>query len=101
MAGMVALWTCRLSIFLFLRVLAAGKDRRFDKIKLSFWRFFVAWSLQGFWAFVTPTPALAVILTEGDLQTNPLTWVGVGIWAFGMIIETTADIQKKRFSSDP
>jgi steroid 5-alpha reductase family enzyme len=66
MAGMVALWTCRLSIFLFVRVLSAGKDSRFDKIKENFWRFFVTWTLQGLWVFVTPAPALAVILTEGN-----------------------------------
>lgn len=37
----------RLGLFLFTRILADGRDRRFNKIKEDPKRFFVAWFLQG------------------------------------------------------
>ena len=42
LAGMIALWAIRLSSFLFLRIRAAGEDRRFREIKQSFFRFLLA-----------------------------------------------------------
>ena len=39
LAGIVAVWAVRLGSFLFMRIRAAGEDRRFREIKKSFARF--------------------------------------------------------------
>jgi steroid 5-alpha reductase family enzyme len=61
LAAMVLSWSARLGLFLFTRILAEGADRRFDGIRGSFVRFFVAWTLQGVWVCFTAGAALAAI----------------------------------------
>ena len=46
-ALVIFMWAGRLGSFLFRRIHAAGGDQRFDHIKVSSSRFFVAWTLQG------------------------------------------------------
>ena len=43
----VMIWTLRLGIFLFLRVLRDGEDKRFRKILPSFSQLFMTWNLFG------------------------------------------------------
>ena len=64
LSGLVAIWAIRLSSFLFNRIRAAGEDRRFREIKQSFWRFFLAWSLQALWVSFSLAAALAAITSE-------------------------------------
>ena len=45
-AACVLAWAVRLGSFLFTRVLAAGEDKRFRKIKQSKTRFFIVWLIQ-------------------------------------------------------
>lgn len=97
---MVCLWAVRLAGFLFLRVRAAGKDRRFDAIKQSFPRYLLAWTFQGLWVSFSLAPAL-VVLTADAPRAGAFTLVGVMFWLAGMAIEVTADWQKWRFRQDP
>ena len=100
-AGMVMLWSVRLASFLFLRILRAGADSRFDDIKKSPQRFFMAWTLQGLWVLLTAAAALAII-TGGTRE--PLGIVGIAgivVWAIGILIEIVADRQKSSFRDDP
>ena len=46
-SALVAIWSIRLSGFLFLRIHHKGKDGRFDDLKTSPVRFLVPWTLQG------------------------------------------------------
>ncbi len=93
--AMVLIWTLRLGGFLFLRILQDGSDSRFDEIKPDFWRFFGAWTLQALWVVITASPAYLVILTAPQ-SLQGLTVVGIIVWAIGLIVETTADWQKRR-----
>nr|XP_053628110.1 uncharacterized protein LOC128685576 [Cherax quadricarinatus] len=43
----IFIWALRLGLFLITRILKAGKDRRFDKIRSNPARFFFAWTIQG------------------------------------------------------
>ena len=45
-SALVAIWSIRLSGFLFLRIHHKGKDGRFDDLKTSPVRFLVPWTLQ-------------------------------------------------------
>ena len=96
----VVLWAGRLSVFLALRVHRKGKDSRFDTLKHSKGGFFVAWTLQGLWVFLTPLPVWIVALNPvsgfGALQS-----VGIALWASGWIMEIVADQQKSHFNRAP
>ena len=100
-AVMVVVWAVRLGSFLFLRISRDGKDDRFDEIKTSPLRFFVAWTLQGLWVVLTAACALAIIT---GTERAPLGLIGIGgavIWIFGFAVEIVADAQKSRFKKDP
>jgi steroid 5-alpha reductase family enzyme len=101
LAAMVLSWSARLGLFLFTRILAEGADRRFDGIRGSFVRFFVAWTLQGVWVCFTAGAALAAITGGHRAPLGVLDAIGFAIWAAGFAIEAVADQQKRRFKSRP
>ena len=101
LASLIILWALRLGSFLFLRIRADGRDVRFDKIKVDFYRFLMTWSLQGLWIFLILLCAILAMVTGVD---KPLGWVaalGTLCWVLGMALEVTADVQKRRFRAEP
>ena len=101
LAALVTVWAARLGAFLFKRIQAHGSDRRFDEVKTSFVRFFVAWTLQGVWVCFTMGAALAVITSERTVPIGAFFWVGLALWTAGFGIEVVADLQKTVFRSRP
>lgn len=99
--GLVAIWAARLSSFLFLRIRAAGEDRRFREIKVSFPRFLMAWTTQGLWVVFSLAAALAAITSDVQLELGLVGLIGFLVWLFGFGIEVAADQQKTRFRADP
>lgn len=98
---LVVIWAARLGTFLFTRVMQAGKDDRFDDIKVDFSRFLLTWTLQGLWVTFTSAAALAAITAAAR---QPLGWIslfGLVIWALGFIFELLADAQKSAFKANP
>jgi steroid 5-alpha reductase family enzyme len=51
--GMMTVWSSRLAIFLFIRVLKVGHDSRLDKVKKKPAVFIIYWLLQAVWIFIT------------------------------------------------
>ncbi len=101
LGGLVTVWAARLGSFLFSRVSRDGSDGRFDRIKPSFVRFSMAWTLQALWVFLTLSCALAAMTST---HQTPIGWVGIvgiAIWVLGFSIEVVADRQKSRFRADP
>jgi steroid 5-alpha reductase family enzyme len=98
---LVVIWAGRLGTFLFRRILKAGKDARFDDIKVSFVRFLNAWTLQGLWVTFTLAAALAAITTTTRKELGLLALIGTLVWVLGFSVEATADAQKSRFRADP
>lgn len=112
-----ATWALRLGTFLFLRVMAVGKDIRFDEVKHNPCQFSVYWFMQGIWVFFTILPVILVNSIPSDVShrffdkcalplkpaiyaqvgLQPLDYAGIVIWTLGFLIETTADIQKSLF----
>ena len=99
--AMVVIWAARLGSYLFLRVLKAGADARFDEIKPSFPRFLSTWTLQGLWVTLTLSAALAAITTTEQVSLGTVTSIGLVVWALGIGLEAAADAQKSRFRADP
>lgn len=89
-----AVWTLRLGLFLFARILQAGSDRRFQYIKKSPSQFVMTWSLSASWTFFTLLAALSAISgkTTAALGHWDILWV-VG-WITALGIECIADWQK-------
>lgn len=100
-AGLIVLWALRLGSFLFLRIADVGEDRRFRKIKRSFSRFLLIWTLQGVWVSLTSSAALVAILTPMSGSVPGLAWLGVALWGVGFLVEVVADAQKSAFRKDP
>ena len=100
-AIMIFIWAGRLGSFLFRRIHAAGGDQRFDHIKVSSSRFFVAWTLQGAWVVMTSCAALTAILSAEQTAVGVIYVTGAVMWVAGFVIEVMADQQKSRFRADP
>lgn len=101
LAGMVIIWAVRLGSFLFLRIKAAGEDRRFREIKQSFPRFLRAWTLQALWVSFSLAAAMAVITSTKRVEFGFFAILGLLVWVFGFGIEVIADRQKSQFNADP
>ena len=99
--ALVVIWAARLGAYLFRRIRKAGSDARFDEIKPSFVRFLNAWTLQGLWVSLTLAAALAAITTNVRQDLGVVALIGSLAWAAGFAVETTADIQKRRFRAEP
>ena len=100
-AMMIFIWAGRLGSFLFRRIHAAGGDQRFDQIKVSSSRFFVAWTLQGTWVVMTSCAAVTAVLSLEQPSLGCVYVAGAAMWVAGFAIEVIADLQKSRFREDP
>lgn len=101
LGALVAIWALRLGTFLFLRVRKDGRDNRFDDLKPSLPRFFMTWTLQGLWVFLTLSAALAAMTSERSAPLGLLAWLGIALWVIGFGIEAFADAQKRQFRKEP
>lgn len=97
----VSIWAVRLGSFLYTRIRKAGEDSRFDNIKTSGIRFFMAWTLQGLWVSFTLAATIAALSTSAPKAFDVFVIIGVIIWAIGFALEVIADEQKRRFRSYP
>ena len=95
--GMVSFWALRLGIFLFIRVLKVGEDRRFREAKKSFSKYLVWWTMSALWVFLTTANALTLIINNKKLVNEPIFYLGLLIWFIGILFEIIADEQKRRF----
>lgn len=100
-AAAIIVWAFRLGPFLYFRIKNAGGDRRFRSIRNSFPTFFMTWTLQGAWVYLTSCAALAAITSSNIVEIEATFLVGLAIWAFGFAIEVIADRQKTVFRADP
>ena len=93
----VAIWAIRLAGFLFLRVRKKGSDSRFDDIKINFWRFSIAWTVQGLWVLITAGAAIAAITSSQKVDFGWIGASGLLLWLIGFSMEAVADNQKRVF----
>ena len=100
-AVLIVVWAGRLGSFLFRRVRRDGGDGRFDKIKVDFLRFLMAWMLQGLWVTLTAGAALAAMTSGAKQDLGVVGIIGVVVWIAGFTIEVVSDRQKSAFRADP
>src|SRR3989338_10379353 len=100
------LWCNRLGLFLVRRIMAAGKDRRFDTIKSSTLQFLFAWFMQANWNYIVGLPVYLLNCTrttDSDSDSHALSnaqLVSIIGWVCGFPFEAIADEQKRRFSAN-
>ena len=95
----VGVWAIRLGMFLFKRIISAGKDTRFDNLKNNFLKFLMTWTLQGLWVFVTFSAGIAAITSIKELPLGIFDVAGIIIFMVGFSIEVISDQQKSKFNT--
>ncbi len=65
-------------------------------MRKSFWRFGRFWVLQGLTVWIVMIPNL-LFFEKSPTELPWYAYAGLAIWAFGITIETVADIQKFKF----
>ncbi len=98
--SMIVLWALRLGGYLFIRIHKIKRDKRFDGMRESFPRFLRFWLLQGTTVFVVLLGAVSFFSIDSVAMAT-LSYIGLLVFAFGLLIETIADIQKYRFINNP
>jgi steroid 5-alpha reductase family enzyme len=96
---MVVLWGARLAAYLLYRIVRMKRDPRFDGVRERFWAFAKFWLLQGVAVWVIMLP-----VTLWFVRPGPGSWrmvAGFLVWLAGLVIESTADLQKFREKSRP
>ncbi|KAJ3210187.1 hypothetical protein HK099_008352, partial [Clydaea vesicula] len=101
-AILVLIWTIRLGLMLFLRILRTGEDKRFETLKQNRIKFFIPWFLQAVWIYLTPFPVYIILGNPSNLQNalNYSDFVGLVILVFGFFVEVLADYQKNKFKKE-
>ena len=98
--ALITVWALRLGLFLFIRVLKVGEDRRFREVKQNFSKFLVWWSESALWVFLTTANALTMIINNVSSSDDLYLYLGLLLWLIGFSFEAIADEQKRRFRID-
>ncbi|XP_058080038.1 uncharacterized protein LOC131228190 isoform X2 [Magnolia sinica] len=96
---LVVVWGLRLGLFLLMRILQWGEDRRFDEMRSNLGKLAVFWTFQAVWVWTVSLPITVVNSRDRDPSIKPGDIVGWIIWSMGMSVEATADQQKLAFKN--
>ena len=96
---LISIWTLRLGIFLFYRVLKVGEDIRFRDVKNNALKFFVWFSISSLWVSLTTMAAMNVITSKNYNQNLTPLYIGTIIWIIGFSFEIISDYQKIKFKN--
>lgn len=106
-AGMTALWSLRLTGYLYRRVIGhhPTEDGRYVELRLRWGphadrTFFWFFQGQAILNLLLAAPLL-LACTNPEPRLHPLEWVGVAIWVVALVGETAADRQLDAFRRDP
>lgn len=101
----VSAWSLRLGSYLFVRIINdKGIDKRFNRVRGSPFLFFVYWTVQACWIWLTLAPTMILNTKRAGNQKEELgmaEYVGWAMWLVGFLFEVVADTQKSSFRSDP
>lgn len=95
----VVIWGLRLAIYLFVRIIKTGKDKRFDGVRENFKKFGSFWLLQAISIFVILLPTTYILISKDEMSLNWISFIGLVIALMGIVIEGVADSQKFVFKN--
>ena len=93
---LILIWATRLGAFLLNRILRMGRDKRFDSMRNSFFRFGGFWLLQAFTVSLILLP-LPLIANSQNSGFDIFLIIGTVISISGLLIESLSDYQKSKF----
>eukprot|EP00112_Aurelia_sp_Birch-Aquarium-sp1_P026397 Seg934.7 transcript_id=Seg934.7/GoldUCD/mRNA.D3Y31 product="putative protein" protein_id=Seg934.7/GoldUCD/D3Y31 len=98
----VSAWSLRLGSYLFVRIINdKGVDKRFNRARDKPVTFFVFWTIQAVWIWITLAPTAILNTKRQDAPIGLRDYIGWGLWIVGFLLEAIADKQKSEFKSDP
>ncbi|OMP01226.1 hypothetical protein CCACVL1_03140 [Corchorus capsularis] len=98
---LVVIWGLRLGLFLLMRILQWGEDRRFDEMRTNLGRLAIFWIFQAVWVWTVSLPVTVVNGSDRDPPVQAADIIGWIIWSVGISVEATADQQKLYFKNAP
>lgn len=94
----------KVASYLYLRILKRGEDSRFRRIRDKPRRFIIFWQIQAVWVSLMLIPVfMANSIPASTLEAGLPAWtkatdvVGIALWLFGFVFESTADYQKSKW----
>ncbi|XP_024923110.2 uncharacterized protein LOC107434119 isoform X2 [Ziziphus jujuba] len=98
---LVVVWGLRLALFLLMRILQWGEDRRFDEMRSNLGKLAVFWIFQAVWVWTVSLPVTVVNASnrKPSLQVEDI--IGWIIWCVGFAAEAIADQDKLTFKNIP
>ncbi|XP_039127854.1 uncharacterized protein LOC120263941 isoform X2 [Dioscorea cayenensis subsp. rotundata] len=98
---LVVIWGFRLGLFLLMRILQWGEDRRFDEMRNNLGKLAVFWMFQAVWVWTVSLPVTVVNASNRNPSVQARDIIGWIMWSIGITIEATADQQKLIFKNSP
>ncbi|CAN6478646.1 unnamed protein product [Victoria cruziana] len=98
---LVIIWGLRLGLFLLMRILQWGEDRRFDEMRNNIGKLAVFWIFQAVWVWTVSLPVTVVNASGRSPGVRALDIIGWIMWFVGFSVEATADQQKLQFKNFP
>ncbi|GFP87767.1 hypothetical protein PHJA_000920400 [Phtheirospermum japonicum] len=98
---LVVIWGLRLGLFLLMRIIRWGEDRRFDNMRDNLGKLALFWVFQAVWVWTVSFPVTVVNASDRDPSIRAEDIIGRVIWALGLFIKATADQQKLNFKNSP
>ncbi|XP_065850231.1 uncharacterized protein [Euphorbia lathyris] len=100
-SSLVVLWGIRLGLFLLMRIMQWGEDRRFDEMRANLGKLAVFWTFQAVWVWIVSLPVTVVNASDRNPSIRAADIIGWIIWSVGLSIEASADQQKLTFKNSP
>ncbi|XP_075491973.1 uncharacterized protein LOC142530087 isoform X3 [Primulina tabacum] len=93
------IWGLRLGLFLLMRILHWGEDRRFDEMRTNLGKLAVFWIFQAVWVWTVSLPVTIVNASDQNPSVQARDITGWIMWSIGIFVEATADQQKLLFKN--
>lgn len=101
LTSLVLLWGLRLGLFLLMRILQWGEDRRFDEMRENLGKLIVFWIFQAVWVWTVSLPVTVVNASDRYPSLRAVDIIGWIMWTIGFLVEAIADQQKLSFKNSP
>ncbi|KAK8692669.1 hypothetical protein V6N13_070276 [Hibiscus sabdariffa] len=98
---LMVIWSSRLALYLLIRILRWGEDKRHDKMRNNVGSIAVYFIVQGFWAWAVTLPITVVNASDKDPSIQAEDIIGWIMWFVGTVVEFLADKDKFSFKNFP
>jgi len=105
--GLISAWGLRLAVYLLLRFLREGEDKRYvrmtagkEGLSRHIFTLWFVFGMQGALMLIISAPSIVAMAGAGGTLT-PLSYAGLVIYAVGALFEWGGDFQLARFKANP